>query len=396
MRRRAATASLACLIVLAALPALANASWRGQGTGDAAAGATSAPAGTTATATALASTVTVTWTAPASGPTPTGYAITRAPAAGGAGVTPVAGTCSSTVTVLTCTETATPTGSWKYAVRPVVQKWTGSAGTASATVTIGAPTLTLGTSSFTALPGTSSGSVSGFGGSETVTLRLDATDGTALTTSPSAVTTTSGGLASVTSVTLPAGLTDGAHTVYAIGSAGSQASAAVTISGTKATATGLTIVNGTGTTRQAGTGDVVTITFDKELQPSSLCSAWPATSSTKSATGSVRLTRTSTSTTLTVPSVTGCTTLNIGTIDLGRTDLGSASGMVATFASSTIAWNATSKTLVLTLGGTPTVTGGSLSRAGSSTSTVIYAPAAAMRSLVGGVVAGVSKTITPF
>ena len=289
-----------------------------------------------------------------------------------------------------------PTGSWTYAVRPLVQKWSGVAGGASPSVTVAAPALTLGTSSFTSLPATPSGSISGFAGSETVTMRLDATTGTVLTTSPATVTTTSGGLASLTSVTLPAGLTDGAHTVYAIGSAGSQASAAITISGTKATATGLTIVNGTGTSRQAGTGDVVTITFDKELQPSSICSAWPATTSTKSATGTVRLTRTSTSTTLDVPSATGCTTLNIGTIDLGRTDLGSASGMVATFASSTIAWNATAKTLVLTLGGTPTVTGGSLTRASSTASTVTYAPDTDMRSLVGGIVAGTSKSITPF
>lgn len=396
MRARCVAAILASLLALAALPALANASWRGQGTGNGAVSAVSAPAGTTASASALARTVTVTWTAPASGPAPTGYAITRAPAAGGSSVTPAAGTCASTVTGLTCTETAVPAGSWTYAVRPLVQKWTGAAGTASSAVTIGAAALALGTSSFTALPATPSGSVTGFAGSETVTMRLDATDGTVLTTSPSTVTTTSGGLASITSVTLPAGLTDGAHTVYAMGSAGSQASAAITISGTKATATGLTIVNGTGTTRQAGTGDVVTITFDKELQPSSLCSAWPATTSTKSATGTVRITRTSTSTVLDVPSVTGCTTLNIGTIDLGRTDLGSASGMVASFASSTIAWTGTAKTLRLTLGGTPTVTGGSLTRGSSSTSTVTYTPAAAMRSLVGGVVAGTSKTITPF
>lgn len=396
MRSRGVAAILAALLALAALPALANASWRGQGTGGGAASAVSAPAGTTASASALARTVTVTWTAPASGPTPTGYAITRAPAAGGSSVTPAAGTCASTVTGLACTETSVPAGSWKYAVRPLVQKWAGAAGTASSAVTIGAPALSLGTSSFTSLPATPSGSVSGFAGSETVTMRLDATDGTVLTTSPSAVTTTSGGLASITSVTLPAGLTDGAHTVYAMGSAGSQASAAITITGTKATATGLTIVNGTGTSRQATSGDVITLTFDKELQPSSLCSAWPATSSTKSATGTVRITRTSTSTVLDVPSVTGCTTLNIGTIDLGRTDLGSASGMVASFASSTIAWTGTAKTLKLTLGGTPTVTGGSLTRASSSTSTVTYTPAAAMRSPVGGVVAGTSKTITPF
>jgi hypothetical protein len=70
--------------------------------------------------------------------------------------------------------------------------------------------------------------------------------------------------------------------------------------------------------------------------------------------------------------------------------------MTATFASSTIAWNATSRQLVLTLGGTPTVTGGTLTRGSSSTSTVTYTPAAAMRSLVGGLVAGTSKTISPF
>jgi len=396
MSSRVATAILASLLALVAMPALANASWRGQGTGNGSARAVSAPAGTTASASALARTITVAWTAPSSGPAPTGYAITRAPAAGGSSLAPPAGTCASTVTGLTCTETSVPTGSWKYAVRPLVQKWTGAAGSASATVTIGAPALALGTSSFTSLPAAPSASVSGFSASETVTMHLDTAGGTVLATSPSTVTTTSGGLASITSVTLPAGLTDGAHTVYAVGSAGNQATAAVSVSGTLATATGLTIVNGTGTSRQATTGDVVTMTFDKELQPSSLCSAWPATSSTKSVTGTVRLVRTSTSTTLDVTTATGCTTLNIGTIDLGRIDLGSATGMTASFASSTIAWNAATKQLVLTLGGTPTVTGGTLTRGSSSTSTVTYTPAAAMRSLVVGLVAGTSKTISPF
>jgi len=83
---------------------------------------------------------------------------------------------------------------------------------------------------------TTTGSISGFAGSEGVSYRLDAA--TALTGSPSAVG--SNGNAAITSLAIPKTAGDGAHTVYALGNAAyvaSQASAGIVIDTTAPTAT---------------------------------------------------------------------------------------------------------------------------------------------------------------
>jgi hypothetical protein len=94
---------------------------------------------------------------------------------------------------------------------------------------VASPSLTLSTTTMNALPTTSGGSLASFLDGESVTFRLDnATSGTVLTGSitPSPVPT--GGSATV-SVTIPAGTTLGAHTVFAVGALGSTASAAITV-----------------------------------------------------------------------------------------------------------------------------------------------------------------------
>ena len=78
-----------------------------------------------------------------------------------------------------------------------------------------------------ALPTTSGGSIANFLDGETVIYRLDnATTGTVLAGSITPSPVPVGGSATV-SVTIPAGTSLGAHTVFAVGSLGSTASAAI-------------------------------------------------------------------------------------------------------------------------------------------------------------------------
>src|SRR5215207_6263336 len=82
----------------------------------------------------------------------------------------------------------------------------------------------------TSLPATATGQIAGFVGGQTVSFRLDnPTTGTLLTGSIAPTPVPAGGSSSV-SVTIPAGTANGAHTVYAIGSAGDMAQAGITVS----------------------------------------------------------------------------------------------------------------------------------------------------------------------
>lgn len=167
--------------------------------------------------------VTVSWPATTlTNNTPaTGYLVRRYDAATNAVQVTGAG-CSGTITALTCTEAAVPPGSWKYTVSAAyATSWQGSESPKSASVTVGASVLTLAKTTFGApLPSVTTGTLTGFQPSEPITYRLDGA--TALAGSPNAAT--AGGAATITGLTIPAGTTDGAHTVHAIGGAGSSAS----------------------------------------------------------------------------------------------------------------------------------------------------------------------------
>jgi hypothetical protein len=92
------------------------------------------------------------------------------------------------------------------------------------------PSYTLsGSSTVKSLPATLSGSLAAFQTGATVTYRLDnPTTGTVLsaTTTPSTIGNSG---AATNSVTIPAGTSNGSHTIYAIGSSGDQASASITV-----------------------------------------------------------------------------------------------------------------------------------------------------------------------
>ena len=102
----------------------------------------------------------------------------------------------------------------------------------SNTFTVSVPsTLSFSTRSLTGLPGTlAGGTITYFKSNEGATLHLDSATGTTLTTAPSTVSTGSNGRASGISVTIPSGVATGTHTVYAVGSSGSQATYSFTVS----------------------------------------------------------------------------------------------------------------------------------------------------------------------
>ena len=87
----------------------------------------------------------------------------------------------------------------------------------------------LSPATMTSLPNTLSGSLAQFATGQTVTYRLDnPTTGTVLSATTTPGTIPGNGTASVT-VTIPSATTNGSHTVYAIGSAGDQASKSITV-----------------------------------------------------------------------------------------------------------------------------------------------------------------------
>lgn len=232
MRTRAKVAlTVAVALIVASGPGVALASWVGGGTGNGSSKAASMPAGNTPSASVTGRNVTVTWTA-ATLPGPTavdGYVVNRYDASTNASQT-VGASCSGTVAALTCTEAAVTPGSWYYKVRPKKGAWLGAQSSAGANVTVASPSLSFSSSTtLSTLPTTLNGSIAAFITGETITLRLDnPTSGTVLTGSASPSTIPANGQATI-SVTIPAGTSNGSHTVYAVGSAGSQASGAITV-----------------------------------------------------------------------------------------------------------------------------------------------------------------------
>jgi hypothetical protein len=114
-------------------------------------------------------------------------------------------------------------------VTPAHAGWRGAESSKSGAVTVEAPALTLDSSSASSLPATLTGQIAGFKAEQTVSFRLDDPEtGPTLSggTSPSPVPT--GGTAGV-SATIPAGTSNGSHTLYAVGDGGDTAGAPVSI-----------------------------------------------------------------------------------------------------------------------------------------------------------------------
>jgi len=396
----------ACLVIPAVMPAAAMA-WTAQGGGQASVTGGSMPAATAPiSVTASNHSVTVSWNqitlqgAMLGGQTGGGYEVVRLPAAGGAAQTPNS-SCGSIVSgaaaVLTCADSSVPSGSWRYAIIPRWQTWQGAQSASSATVTIGSASLSFSSSTtITTLPATLTGTVTSFFDAETIGFRLDSPTGTTLTGSvagaPTPASVPSGGSATIT-VTVPAGT----HTIYAVGSNGSTATAAITVN-IAPQATGLTIANQStlpGTPQQT---DTLTISFSQKLAVTSVCSTWSGNDTTQTLTGVTATIATAsgnaTRLTASVPSTSCGGTLHLGTLTMSRGFLPNGSPPPATFTNTTITWNPTTKTLVLTLGtltaGTPT--------SGGTTATATYPPDATLQGTTGLPVltTPISATVTLF
>jgi hypothetical protein len=217
---------ITCLLALV-LPVHAVASWHASGDGNARAGAKSLPAGNTPTASVSNRDVTVSWTAPSGGAPVTGYIVKRYNDSGTQQT--IGANCSGTVAATSCTETSVPSGTWKYSVTPANQNWRGAESAQSAAATVGAASLTVTPTTVTSLPTPLSGSIANFVPGQTVTFRLDdPSTGTVLTGSITPTPVPASGTSTV-SVTIPAGTSNGSHTVYAIGSGSDTASAAITV-----------------------------------------------------------------------------------------------------------------------------------------------------------------------
>jgi hypothetical protein len=170
----------------------------------------------TVTATAAGTTVSLSWPADTLGDgTATTYTVAR-------DSSPAGGTCAGTLSSTSCQDTSVPSGSHTYTVTPTFRDWTGTAGTA--TVTVSAATLSL-TPTSTTVAATLSGSISGFHAGDALTFKLD---GTTTLSGTTPATVPAGGSGSV-SVPLPASVTGGSHTVTASDTSGNTASVTITV-----------------------------------------------------------------------------------------------------------------------------------------------------------------------
>ncbi len=250
-------AIVASLVV--ATPGIAQAAWTASAaTPKGYARAVSVPSGNTPTTSVNGRDVTVSW-AVARFPNTTpvaGYTVRRFNSSTGVPQTVLA-SCTGTIATLTCTEFGVAPGTWKYAVTPKQALWTGPESAQSATATVGSPSLTLTTTTMSALATTSGGSIANFLDGETVTYHLDSAGGAVLAGSITPSPVPVGGSATV-NVTIPAGTLLGAHSVFAVGSLGSTASAAFTVIDNTAPVVSAAVINKTsgdkpGFVKQGGT-----------------------------------------------------------------------------------------------------------------------------------------------
>ena len=212
---------------------VADAAWTSSAGGSGRASAITVDPGSAPMATTSGRTVELSW-APSTmsnGEAVDGYVITRYDSTGSSQQTIVSGTCASLVSGTDCSETATPPGTWRYSVTPAYGDWRGPE-SPKTSVAVGTPSLVL-SPILTKSPNTLRGTLANFRDGDTITFHLDGTSGTELTGtiegSPTPAAVPSGGSASA-AVTLPPGVVDGPHTVYAVAApSGDNASVAITL-----------------------------------------------------------------------------------------------------------------------------------------------------------------------
>jgi hypothetical protein len=219
---------LAVILAACAGPGAAYAAWSATGAAPGQVQAATMPAGSAPAVSAAGHSVTVSWSGGTLlGQSITGYTVERD---NGGGVAQTIGSgCSGIIAGLSCTESSVPAGTWTYTVTPLLDAWTGTESAASSALTIQSPALSItSATTVTSLPTTVSASLSGYEPGQTVAFKLDSATGTTLTSTLSPTSIPASGAATA-SITLPAGTAQGAHTIYAVGSQGDAATAAITV-----------------------------------------------------------------------------------------------------------------------------------------------------------------------
>jgi hypothetical protein len=141
-----------------------------------------------------------------------------------------------------CTVTSIPDGAWEFTVTPLKgNHWRGPESDRSGTLIVGPTGLDLDQPLVAALPGALTGRLFGFKGGEAIGFRLDGDDGDELAGSP--VAAGPAGSADV-AIAVPAGTSDGPHTVYAVGAGGSLAAAPILVDTTAPTSSALGTIDG--------------------------------------------------------------------------------------------------------------------------------------------------------
>lgn len=372
------------------------AEWTSPASGSASVRSQAMPAGPKPVVTVSGRNVTVAWptaTLPG-GESVDGYRVRRV-TADGTGAT-VGASCSATQTGLLCTETTVAPGTWAYGITTLLAGWTGVEGPRTA-ATVGAPSFAVASTTVNALPATVTGTVANYAGPASVTFRLDdAATGQLLTATPAAVPAS--GTAQV-SVSLPAGVSEGTHRIFAVGTGSAIDSVAATIlvNTIPPRPTALVTANGGATAGAVEAGDSLSVTYSEKLKASSLCAAWADDDATKTLSAGVVVTVTNDGSpssvdilTLAVPAC-GPTGFRFGSVNLGDKGYvkgGSTATYGASGTPSTITWNPTTMTLTIVLG---TGSGGNLGLVPNSTA--IYTPHPAITDTGGLAITGtISRT----
>ena len=168
-----------------------------------------------------------------------------------------------------------------------------------------------------------------------------------------------------------------------MGNAAAPFSGTVNVDNTAATATNVQATNVTGgTIGLAEQNDKITFTFSEQVAPGSVATGWSGSSTTVT----VKLARTGTANVvLTVWDSTGTTQLNLGSVDLGRTDyLAGAGDKLGLFTGSSMVQSGA--TITITLG----TSAGDATATAAGTSTMTWAPATAATDRAGNAMSGAS------
>lgn len=382
-------------------------SWAGPGasafwtavsnSGSATAAADAVAAGATPSASVSGGSVTLAWnpSATLAGRPLSGYTVARYASAAGGEKVPAGGSCAGMVTAGPgCTDQSVPTGTWYYTITPVLAQWRGteSARSAGAVVDTTPPEVP----TVTAPAYVNSGNVNSVPVSGTTepraTIALTVKDGGASHTVTATVTANASG-AWDAAVNLSA-LNEGAVTFSAVATdtAGNRGNPA-TANSFKDVAVPTVIAVGLADAETSGKngstkgkvdpGDKVTITFSEALDASTICSSWAAgADATLNGSSQVTVNISPTSVLSLAIAGTACPTSRTGTVALGGVYYGSGNLSYggAGSSASALAWNATAKTLTITLGA---LASGSPATASTTAAAPSYLPAGEMKDVAG-------------